>query len=87
MNIKEEGLYQQEYETRVVYIKTDFKGKMTIPTEANFHPYLFVGTRKEYDYIIDKYLRGYEDEFKIIGEHCFNTYEEYLKVFGNLISG
>ena len=87
MNMKEEGLYQQEYETRVMYMKIDFKGKMHIPCEANFHPHLFVGTMKEYDYIFDKFLRGREDEFKVIGIHSFDTYCEYYKKFGKLISG
>ena len=31
-----------------------------------------------------KYLYGKEDEFKIIGVHTFDTYEDYLKTYKNL---
>ena len=80
-NLRDELLYQQEYETRVLYFKTDYKGSMHVPTEANFHPNLFKGTQKEYDQICEKYLYGKEDEFKIIGVHTFNTLEEYNKKY------
>ena len=67
-----------------LFWKIDFKGKMHVPAEANFHPNLFVGTRKEYNNIYNKFLKGKEDEFKIIGEHSFDNYEDYKKAFGNL---
>lgn len=71
-----------EYCTRIKYFKTDYKGTMICPTEANFHPNLFKGTQEQYDNILKKYLYGHEDEFKIIGEHSFNSLEEYNKKFG-----
>ena len=69
---------------KIKYWKTDFKGKIHVPTIANFHPNLFVGTEKEYNDIYDKYLEGREDEFKVIGCHSFDTWEEYLKIFKHL---
>ncbi len=82
MNKQEELEFQEEYETRVKYFKTDYSGHFWCPTGANFHPNLFKGTQKEYDDICKKYLYGHEDEFKIIGEHSFDTLEEYNKVYG-----
>ena len=66
------------------YFKTDFKGKIHLPTTVNFHPNIFKGTQKEYDEIYSKYLFGKEDEFKVIGTHKFDTYEDYLKVYKHL---
>jgi hypothetical protein len=77
-------LHQQEYQTRVKYFKTDYRGNMNVPTEANFHPNLFKGTQEEFEDICRKYLDGKEDEFKIIGIHTFDTYEDYLKTYKNL---
>ena len=85
-NLRDNLLQEQEYKERIKYFKTDFKGSLTIPPEANFHPSLFKGTQEEYDNIYNKYLKGHEDEFKIIGTHTFNTYEDYLKVFKNLVA-
>lgn len=67
-----------EYHNRVCYFKTDFKGGLHVPTEIDFHPYLWVGTQKQYDDIYDKYLVGKEGEFKVIGIHKFNTMDEYV---------
>jgi len=72
---------QQEYQTRIFYFKTDYTGKMHIPSKANFHPNLFKGTQEEYDDICKEYLYGKEDEFKVIGTHRFDTIEEYNKIF------
>ena len=84
--MKNQDLEQQEYQTRIRFFKTDFTGKLHVPTKANFHPYLFIGTQEEYDFICKEYLTGKEDEFKIIGVHVFDTKEEYWKEYGNLIS-
>lgn len=81
MRHKELELEQQEYETRVLFFKTDFKGTLHVPAEANFHPHIFKGTRKEYDAICEKYLYGKEDEFKITGVHTFDTLEELSKTY------
>jgi len=73
--------HQQEYQTRVFYFKTDFKGTIHYPTNINFNHNLFVGTQEEYDNICKEYLYGKEDEFKIIGVHRFDTYKEFRKIF------
>ena len=82
-----------EYTTRILYMKIDYKGSMGIPTKmkldccetkVNFHPNLFIGTEQQYEEIWDKYLRGREDEFKVIGRHTFDTYEEYKKAYPKL---
>lgn len=80
-NLRDELLAQQEYETRILYIKTDYRGSMHVPTEANFSPHLFKGTQKQYDEICVKYLYGKEDEFKLIGANTFDTLEEYNKAY------
>ena len=67
-----------------MYFKTDYKGSMNIPANINFHPNLFKGTQEEYYAICKKYLYGKEDEFKIIGVHTFDNYEDYLKTYKNL---
>ena len=82
--LRDAMLEQQEYETRVKFFKTDYRGSFNCPASINFHPNLFKGTQKEYDDICKKYLYGKEDEFKITGEHSFNTYEEYLQTYKNL---
>ena len=84
MSESEKLQWKEEYSTKVKFIKTDFEGKMHVPAETNFHPNLFKGTEKEYDSIVEKYLTGKDDEFKIIGYHTFDTYEEYIKEYKNL---
>ncbi len=74
----------EEYDTKVKFFKTDFRGKMHLPTNVNFHPNLLKGTEKEYEDICSKHLRGHEGEFKIIGTHTFDTYEDYIKIYKNL---
>jgi hypothetical protein len=76
--------HQQEYQTRIFFFKTDFKGTLHVPTIAKFHPNLFKGTQEQYDNICTEYLYGKEDEFKIIGIHRFDTIEEYNKTFNKL---
>lgn len=76
-NLKEVEAVEQEYTTRILYFKTDFKGSLHVPTNIGFNPNLFVGTQKEFDEIYNNYLTGKEDEFKIIGINCFNSLEEY----------
>lgn len=71
-----------EYTTRIKYFKTDYKGSMHCPTEANFHPNLYKGTQQQYDHIYNTYLMGREDEFKIIGVQEFDSLEEYNKKYG-----
>ena len=75
---------EQEYKERTYYWKIDFKGSLHVPTRINFNPSFFVGTQQEYDVIYTNYLKGKEDEFKIIGEHKFDTLEDYNKKFGNM---
>jgi len=82
--IQQEIDNQQEYETRVYYWKIDFTGSLHVPTNVNFHPSLFIGTQSAYDKIYDNYLKGREDEFKIVGEHKFDTIEDYNKKFKNI---
>ena len=67
------------------YFKTDFNGRMHLPTNIKFHPNLFKGTQDQYNNICEKYLFGKEDEFKVIGTHKFDTYEDYLKVYKHLV--
>tara|TARA_R100000541_G_scaffold50751_1_gene58048 strand:- start:444 stop:710 length:267 start_codon:yes stop_codon:yes gene_type:complete len=59
------------------YYKTDYKGCMPSIDGHRFHPWIFYATQKEYDEIYDNYLSRREDEFKIIGVHKFETYEEF----------
>ena len=66
---------------KIKYWKTDFKGKMHVKSITGFHPNLFKGTEEEYNDIYENHLKGREDEFKVIGVHCFDTWEEYLKKF------
>jgi hypothetical protein len=68
---------------KIKYFKTDYKGRIHVPSNIGFHPNLFKGTQAEYDEIYDKYLKGREDEFKIIGVHVFDSYDDYLKKFKN----
>ena len=72
---------QDEYFNRVFFWKIDFKGTLHVPARVNFHPTLFKGTQKEYDEIYNNHLKGREDEFKITGEHKFDSLEEYNKKF------
>ena len=82
MSIKhdfEEAMYDQdneqyEYEKRVYYWYTQFKGSWT-PVN-NFDPYGFKATEKEYDEATRPYYRSH-DNGKIIGEHRFDTLEEF----------
>ena len=79
MNPDQDNLdQQQEYETRKIYIVTDYKGTMHTPAHINFHPNQFYGTQKEYDDIYNKYLKGHDDEFKVIGERHYANYEDIL---------
>lgn len=71
----------EEYHTRVFHWKVDFTGKLHVPTSSGFHPNHFVGTQAEYDKIWTYHLQGREDEFKIIGEHKFDSSEELEKVY------
>jgi len=80
-NLKEVEAAEQEYTTRILYFKTDFKGSLHVPNNIGFHPNLFVGTQKEYDEIYNNYLTGKEDEFKIIGVNTFNSLEDYNKKY------
>ncbi len=83
-NLSEQLKEQQEYETRVFYWKIDFSGSLHVPTNINFHPSLFIGSQSDYDKIYNNYLKGREDEFKITGEHKFDTLEDYNKKFKNI---
>lgn len=79
---------QEEHETGVKYFKTDYKGSMCSPPTRlklpDFHPNIFKGTQEQYDEIFDKHLCCHEDEFKVIGTHSFDTYEEYKQAFPEL---
>lgn len=77
--IREMEAIDEEYSTRILYFHTKFRGNAI--AKDGFHPWLFVGTRKDYD----KHLRFYENNHengKIIGEYCYDTYEEWYKVWG-----
>ena len=62
------------------YWKVDYRGQMPSIEGHRFHPELFYGTAEEMDNILDL-LDGREDEFKIIGIHSFETYEDYEKIY------
>jgi len=64
-----------EYSEKIWYIKTIFKGNFIVNENA-YHPQLFVGTKKEHDFLTFKYYSGREDEFKIIDIE-YLTEEEY----------
>lgn len=77
--LREMEAQDEEYSTRVLYFHTQFRGNAVV--KNNFHPWLFIGTRKEYD----EHLRFYENNHengKIIGEHSYNTYDEWNAVWG-----
>ncbi len=59
------------------YWKLDFKGSLYVPTDIDFHPNLWKGTEADFKYILNNYLRGKEDVFKVIGWQSFDTLEEY----------
>ena len=83
---KEESLqWEEEYNTKIKFFKTDYIGKMHIPTNVKFHPNLFQGTEKEYSDMITKHFQGKEDEFKITGSHSFYTFCEYNKIYNKLL--
>lgn len=75
------ALEQEEYETRVLYFKTDFKnGKYISSMENGFSATSFKGTQKEYDEATKMYQN--HDNGKIIGTHSYATKEELMKANG-----
>jgi hypothetical protein len=44
---------EDEYTNRVVFIQTQFAGKYIAPLEGGFQPTRFIGTRKEYDMLME----------------------------------
>jgi len=75
MNREQELEYQEEYETRVLVFVTDFKnGKYIANMEGGFNPRKFIGTRKDYDKVIEFY--NDHSNGKIIGTTTY-TIEEY----------
>jgi hypothetical protein len=58
---------------------TDLKnGQAYIPTNSNFHPNLFIGTKEEYHAKLDEIFGKMwcNDNGKVIGSHAY-TEEEY----------
>jgi len=75
---QEESHQQEEYETRVLVFRTDFKNDKWIGSVVGgFSPVEFVGTRKQYD----EATAIYKDHSygKIIGTHT-HTIEEWEKL-------
>lgn len=79
--LKKENENSQEYFERIFHWKFDFKGSLHVPVSINFNPNHWVGTQFEYDKIYMNHLQGKEDEFKIIGEHQFDSFEDLEKNF------
>jgi len=79
--LRTENEHSDEYFNRKFHWKIDYTGKLHVPTKIKFHPNHSHLTEFELDSIIVNYLRGKEDEFKIIGVHKFDTAVELNKKY------
>ena len=67
---------EQEYCQRELYFYTQFKGRWcNHPTYRNFHPWLWIGTEKDYNELCEFYNNNANG--KIIGSFSYKTFEEY----------
>lgn len=67
--LRTENEHSDEYFNRKFHWRVDFTGTMNVPANISFRPNHSHLTEFELDSIIVKYLRGKEDEFKIVGIH------------------
>ena len=87
MNIQEQNdsLQEQEYKQRKFWYVFEYTGRMNsgivkVPGVI-FNPRHTKATQEQFDKIIDCILDAGEAEFKLIGTHKYNSYEELNKTW------
>lgn len=94
MNNQEQNdsLQEQEYKERKFWFVFEFKGrvhsgltkdkqKFGLPDNFIFNPRATEATMFEFDLLLDLIIDYGESEFKLIGTHKYNTYEELNKTW------
>jgi len=89
---KQDLLQEQEYKQRKFWFVFEFKGRVNsalnkenekfgLPKDFIFNPRQTEATMEEFDKLLNLIIDAGESEFKLIGTHKYNSFEELNKIW------